>query len=75
MRKNNLTHADLKEINGGDNIIDCVGGLGAAATTIATAGTISGPIGWGIMGALGVAAAGAGAATGWSCTKAAIQGK
>lgn len=62
----------LQNIHGGGNVNDCVAGIVASAGVIGLAAT--GPAGWLALGALGGAAATAGFATGYSCTKLYFEG-
>lgn len=69
-----FSEKDLANINGGGNILDCAGGIGASAGVIGAVAGASGPIGWVALGALGVSAAAAGFVTGYSCSALAHKG-
>lgn len=56
---------ELETVIGGGNVSDCLLSASGALATIAGAGAVTGPIGWGV--AL-VSAAGFGFATGYNCT-------
>ncbi|HEL2219177.1 TPA: hypothetical protein ACGOYL_001148 [Streptococcus suis] len=61
----------LEKVSGGGNVSDCFLSASGALGTIAGAGAVTGPIGWGV--AL-VSAAGFGFLTGYNCTKLYFEG-
>lgn len=61
----------LEKVSGGGNVSDCFLSASGALGTIAGAGAVTGPIGWGVT---LVSAAGFGFLTEYNCTKLYFEG-